>query len=332
MKPIKKILLVNFGGIGDEILFLPVIKSLKQKFPTAELTLCLEPRSKSIQNLCPDIDKLILTDIKSKKKYWELFKFYLKSLFGNYDIVVSSGANKLIPILLFFTGIRTRIGYNSGKIASTLLTKSVPLNNKQFAAKMYYDLVKDLTAIEYSNPEITVKKSEKTSGMILIHPGVSKMSIKKNIIKSYGNDKWAELVKMLLEKGCKIALAGGPDDNECIEEILRDLKDKDYPNFYNFYGKTKNLTELAELIAGAETVICCDSAPMHISIALNKRTIALFGPTDEKKLVPDRDNVFVIKANNCDCRPCLWDRRNESCMDKTCLNISNEQIVQYINI
>ena len=33
MKSVKKVLLVNFGGIGDEILFLPVIKSVRNKFP-----------------------------------------------------------------------------------------------------------------------------------------------------------------------------------------------------------------------------------------------------------------------------------------------------------
>ena len=33
MKTPKKILMVNFGGIGDEILFLPAISSLKKEFP-----------------------------------------------------------------------------------------------------------------------------------------------------------------------------------------------------------------------------------------------------------------------------------------------------------
>jgi len=41
----KKILLINFGGIGDEILFLPVIDALKKQYPEAEITLCLEKRS-----------------------------------------------------------------------------------------------------------------------------------------------------------------------------------------------------------------------------------------------------------------------------------------------
>lgn len=329
MKDIKKILTVNFGGLGDEVLFLPVIKSLKEKFPDSEITLCLEPRSKSIKDLCPDISNVILADIKSSKKYFELLNFYFKALTGGYDLVVSSGSNKLIPVLLFFTGIKNRIGYDCGGFTSKLLTKAVKLNNKQFAGRMYNDLVAEYTGSAYENPTLSAQPSEQTKDMILVHPGVSKMSIRKNIIKSYGNDKWAELVEMLLQKGEKVALAGGPDDGDCIKEILEHLKNKDCSNLYNFYGKTKNITELANLIAGAKTVICCDSAPMHIAMALNVKTIALFGPTDEKKLVPEKDNVFVVK-NDCDCRPCLWDKRSVSCDEKTCLQIKNEQFISLI--
>lgn len=326
MKTVKRILLVNFGGIGDEILFLPVIKSIKEKFPDAALTLCLEPRSKSIKDLAPEIDDVLLVDIKSKNKYFELFKFVFKAFYGKYDVVVSSGTNKLIPILLFLTGIKTRIGYNCGGITSKLLTNSIELNKRQFAGMMYHDLVRDYTGCKYNNPQINVNASEMTKNMVVVHPGVSKMSIKKNIIKSYGYNKWAELVKMLLNKGEEVALVGGPDDDECVSAILNNLKDVDCSNFHNFYGKTKNLKELAALFTGAKAVVCCDSAPMHLAIAVNAKTITFFGPTDERKLVPKKDNVTVITAK-CDCRPCLWDKRAESCNEKYCLNFSNEDVL-----
>jgi ADP-heptose:LPS heptosyltransferase len=328
MNKSEKILLINFGGIGDEILFLPTIRSIKERYPNSEITLCLEPRSKGIIDLCPDINKLILADIKSKHKYIELLKFYFKALFGRYDIVVSSGANKMIPILLFFMGIKTRIGYDCGGITKRLLTKAVKLSNKQFAGRMYHNLVDELTGIDYKNPQVEIEYSKECEGMILIHPGVSKMSIKKNIIKSYGNEKWGELVELLLQRGEKVALCGGPDDEECIKDILQRVEGKD--NFYNFYGKTRNLRELGKLMTGAKKVICCDSAPMHLAIALNVPIIALFGPTDEVKLVPQRDNISVIVAKNCHCRPCLWDKRAESCKEKTCLEISNKQILELI--
>ena len=101
MKKPKKILMINFGGIGDEILFLPAISSLKKEYPEAKITLVLEPRSKSVKNLTNLIDDVICVDIKGKHKYWELIKFLFKAGFGKFDMVFSSGANNLIPLLLF---------------------------------------------------------------------------------------------------------------------------------------------------------------------------------------------------------------------------------------
>ena len=65
------ILLVNFGGIGDEILFLPTIQTIKEEFKDAKITLALEPRSASIQHLTNIIDGIIPVDIKASgvRKY-----------------------------------------------------------------------------------------------------------------------------------------------------------------------------------------------------------------------------------------------------------------------
>ena len=73
----KKILFINFGGLGDEILFLPTILSVKQKFPDSEITLALENRSKGITSLTNVIDKTLFANIKGKNKYFELAKLLL---------------------------------------------------------------------------------------------------------------------------------------------------------------------------------------------------------------------------------------------------------------
>ena len=51
MKEYKNILFINYGGIGDEILFLPTIDTMKKDYPSAKITLALESLSKSIKNL-----------------------------------------------------------------------------------------------------------------------------------------------------------------------------------------------------------------------------------------------------------------------------------------
>src|SRR5574344_1335273 len=140
-KDFKNILAINFGGIGDEILFLPTLISLKKTFPNSKLTLVLEPRSKGIKDLTDTIDELILVNVKDKNKYIELLKLIFEVRKRHFDMVISSGGNKFIAILLFMMGIKERYGYNSGNLSEKLLTKAIPLNKNQYAAKMYHDLI-----------------------------------------------------------------------------------------------------------------------------------------------------------------------------------------------
>lgn len=326
MKKPKKILIVNFGGIGDEILFLPALSSLKKEFSQAEITLCLEPRSKSVKDLTDLIDKVICVDIKGKHKYIELLKFIAKT-FLKFDMVFSSGANTLIPVLLFMTGTKKRYGFDSGLLSRLLLSKAVKLDKNRYASAMYHELVTPVTENVTLLPEIKVDGVEKESGSVLIHPGVSKMSVQKNMIKTWTPDIWAELIKRVIEKGKKVYLIGGPDDKECIEKIDAILNG--YPNYVNLYGTTKNILDLARLTKKAEVLICSDSAPMHIGVGVGTKTLALFGPTDEKKLIPE-DEKFIAIKNNIHCRPCLWDKRQTTCEELGCLKIDLDDIINYL--
>ena len=175
---------INFGGLGDEILFLPSIISVKKEFPDSEITLALEKRSRGICELTDVIDKTIFADIKGKTKFWELTKLLVKIWFQNYDIVVSSGSNKFISVFLFLTFIPERIGYFTGKVSEFLLTETVKLNKNQYAAKMYHDLVRGLTEVDTPLPEISVRKKPTEPDTVLVHPGVSRLSIKKGMIKT----------------------------------------------------------------------------------------------------------------------------------------------------
>ena len=324
----KKILFINFGGLGDEILFLPTIISTKKEFPDSEITLAMESRSKGILSLTKIIDNTIFADIKNKNKYIELLKLLFKIWIKKFDIVISSGSNQLISMFLFLTFIPQKYGYNTGKLSELLLTKAIKLDKKQYAVKMYHDLVQHITCHQTELPQIDVNKQEIEPNTILIHPGVSLLSVKQNMIKTIPPQKWAEVIEKLAGFGKKVLLVGGPDDKETIE-IIESIVPKE--KYTNLYGKTKNLEELAELISKSEKFVCSDSAPLHIAVALGVKTYVIFGSTDDKKLVPQNDNVKVIKTNStCPLQPCLWEKRQTTCDTLECLNISTEQIANQI--
>ena len=255
---------------------------------------------------------------------------------GKFDAVISSGTNKFIPVLLFLSGAKIRIGYDSGGLSKLLLTQAVKLNKNQYAADMYHDLVKTITGFEAQLPKIELKSSAdwigverfKEENSVLIHPGVSKMSVQKGMVKIFGASKWTEIIEGLIQQGKRVFLAGGPDDDIIINQILDGISPNLKSRIINYYGKTKNLYELAQLISKMEVMICSDSAPMHMGVALNTKTVAIFGPTDEKKLLPKNQN-FIPVTVNCDCRPCLWEKRQTTCEHLYCLKFDAKNIISY---
>ena len=326
------ILAINFGGIGDEIFFLPTLISLKKEFSQCKITLALEPRSKSVKELTDVIDNLFFVDIKGKNKYLELLKLVFKARCGNFDIVISSGGNKFISILLRLTGIKKCYGYDTGKLSQLLLTKAVPLNKNQYACDMYHDLITPLTSIRTELPEINIPPQEKIPNSVLIHPGVSKISLQKGITKTISPSIWADVINILLNEKRHVILAGGPDDDDCIKTILS-LVDINNKNLENYYGKTKNLRDLAVLIGKSEKFICSDSAPLHIAVAMKTKAYPIFGPTDDKKLIPQSSLVVPIKADdNCPIKPCLWEKRQTTCKTLQCLKITAENVQKIINL
>lgn len=308
----KRLLAINFGGIGDEILFLPCLASIKKYFPHWHVTLLLEPRSKAAVQVTNLVDQVLTYDVKKRPlMVSDLLELVGLMRNGNFDVVVSSGSSPAVSILLFLSGIEKRIGYASNLLAKVLLTNPVPLNKNQYAAGMYHDLVKGLGIEEvFSNPKIQVNSSSRkvisekiehlrnfaTGKRVVIHPGTSKLAILKRIYKTWSSASWAQLIEMLLKKDIEVILAGGPDDKEVVEAIMRSLStygiNEQTKNFALAYGKTASLAELAALIEASDLLVCVDSAPMHVAVGLDKDVVALFAVTDPKHLLP-QDKRFV---------------------------------------
>lgn len=327
----KNVLFINYGGIGDEILFLPCIQGFKKLYPDSKITLCTEKRAAGIKALCPLIDDIITVDIKAGgiKKYLNILRLIFYVWTKRFDTVISSGKSPFVSIILFLMGIRTKVGYKTR--TSFLLDREVELNENCYAGYMYFDLIKSFGEVEFELPKVIYDENYKLpdglieNEFILIHPGVSLMSVRKNILKCPDVSFWISLIKELLNRGEKVALAGGPDDEETVLKILENDEIKNNSNFHSLFMKTKNLYEMAGLIKKSKEMICCDSAPLHLGVAVDAKIYVLFGPTNEDKLVPKSGNITVIKKD-INCRPCLWHKRAYNCAKSDCIKFVKEDV------
>lgn len=348
-----KVLIINPGGIGDQILLLPTVKLLKDKYQNCEIDLITEPRSSCIGELTNLYRKIEEYNFKEKKINILKLRRLIRS--HKYDMLFSTGSSYKANLVASLGNAEVKIGFRKGIFSNLFLTHSIILNTKQYMANAFAELItpimpeiintikqKDLIpeiklnsdtiqwAREILNPRIRDRYYAKK---IFIHPGVSYLSKQKNILKFWSPKNWAILIEKLLENPKNtIILLGGKEDTETISEIHKKLSFFAKPiNFFDLSNLQISIDKLSALINLSDLLVCVDSAPMHISVALGKKLVAFFGPTDPKKLLPNDHRFIAVHVNNLECRPCLFDVRKESCSTPQCLEVTPEMMLDAIN-
>ncbi|WP_218082560.1 glycosyltransferase family 9 protein [Anthocerotibacter panamensis] len=302
-----RVLALSPGGIGDQVLFFPTLAGLKAWRADLEIDVLVEPRSLGAYALCPSVQRTTAFNFKGNPSLAEWVDLIGSIRERNYDAILSLGRSPGVAFLLWLTGIRMRVGYGGTPLANTLLTHPVPLRQDQYAAAMYHDLLKGF-GIDKPCPlpqirlrpadlvwceELFRLKGLNPQRLILLHPGASQLARQKGIAKVYPVQKWGAVLSELLQKmpQQQLAVASGPDDQELVQALQRQVGDA------AVFLSPPDVGKLAALISHTAMLLCVDSAPMHLAVATGRPLVALFGPTDPQRLVPP-DPRFVALKNS----------------------------------
>ncbi len=345
-------LFVNSGGIGDQILLLPTVKIFKENFSNYEIDLLCEPRSNIISELTNLYRRVKSFDFKDSNI--NIFKLRDLLRAHYYKYLILTGSSYKANIIATLSNSEIKLGFYKGIFSNVFLTSPVKLNKNQYAGNMFVELlspiipeVKSLLRHKTFIPEIKLfpESIEKVKEIlnprikeryfakkIFIHPGVSKLSIQKRILKAWAAKNWATIIEKLVEdENNTVILLGGKDDAETIAEIHKKLAFFAKPkNFFDFSSFNLSIQHLGGLISTSDLLICTDSAPMHLAVGLGKKLVAFFGPTDPKKLLPNDPRFLAVHADNLECRPCLFDVRKESCSKPACLDVTPDAMLKAI--
>lgn len=92
--------------------------------------------------------------------------------------------------------------------------------------------------------------------------------------KHWPESHWRELIALLADSGLRIKLPWGAEHEH--QRAIRLAKDFDYVDVL----PKMSLADVAQVIAGAKSVVSVDTGLSHLTAALDKPNITLFGPTD----------------------------------------------------
>jgi len=299
-----KIAIVKLSALGDIVHAMIVLQFIKKYNQAIEIDWLVEEGYKELLESHPDINKVLVVNMKKVKKKKSPFLLY-KELrrvrhFGSYDLVIdmqglikSAIISRLIPSKLTF-------GFDKSStresLASIFYNKTFKYDYDKNVIERNFELIKFALELPFDKDEIQNKfpflySSQKylstnlsrTKKNILLVPGASHKS------KCYPLSNLAEFATLI---DANFIIIWGNQK----EKIMADKIKKLSPNV-NVCNKL-SIDLLISLISQVDLIIGPDTGPTHMGWALNIPSITLFGPTPGYRNTLTTDINKIIESNS----------------------------------
>lgn len=304
-----KILLANWGALGDVVLSSGVIASIRAKFPGCKIGFLVAKKSKVVLETCPPVDWIHETDtwLTTGHSFWKnglnFLYFWLtqqrklvKELSQiKYDMAVELRpfVPNIIP-LLWNSGIPVRIGFSSSG-NSRLLSQPVEWNSQEYLPYSYASLLKEMDIFLSKKDQILPKISlSKPSALLSEAPYFLFHLCSSDDRKELPLNFWRSLYLKCEQAGYKVYFTGmGKREKEIIDQVANDAQ-------FNLSNKL-DWQQLVQHIQCAQGIVSVDSVPIHLAAAFDVPCAAIFRNTNFSHLwKPNRTTtrIFEFKDNN----------------------------------
>jgi len=328
---IDRILIRGTNWIGDAILTLPAVASIRATYPQAHIAMLVKPWVADIYKIFSAVDEIIIYDNKFDTPIG-VFRLARMLKGKKFDAAILLQNAIEAAIITLAAGIPLRAGYDSDA-RGLLLTHRVHRTDeirKVHQIDYYLEMVKALGCVSVDREmhlETKINLLAARDTLLKFIPETKKTLIGIAPGATYGTakqwfpDRFAAVADKLNEKySTQGILLGGRADGETTQEIQKLAR----AELINLAGET-TLLEAIYLISQCRLFISNDSGLMHIAGALNIPTIAIFGSTNPITTSPVGNKSIIIRKE-VSCSPCL----KKTCpTDFRCMSmISVEDIVQ----
>lgn len=315
----EKILIRGVNWIGDAVMTLPAIRSLRAAYKNSMICQLLKPSVSPLFEKDPNIDKIII--------YENQFKTIAGKIALS-NILRKEGFSKTYLLqnafdaafLAFLAGIPERIGYSRDK-RGFMLTQRIPFKDddrKVHHINYYLNLLKKAgIKAEYSMPYIYQSLDERLEARKLlsnlqkpilgINPGAAFGSAKRWLPERFSEVSYLFIKDM----GGSVVIFGGENEKDISQDILILTQNKlgaikesySETRLINLAGRT-SVRQLISLISECNALLTNDSGPMHISYAAGTPVAAIFGSTCPELTGPPEKGNIVIRGEAA-CSPCF---------------------------
>ncbi|MBN1252564.1 MAG: glycosyltransferase family 9 protein [Bacteroidales bacterium] len=288
----ERILIIKLDALGDVLRTTSILPALKNKYPNSEITWITKKNAFTLLNGNQYIDRVLAIE-----------ENYLQVLLSEeFDIGICLDADPQSASILSITKAKEKFGFVSGLNGKVVIVNNkaetwwkmgvndeLKMQNRTTYQKHIYDICElnqeiekpqiklDEKSVDFADKFKIENQLNKYSKIIGINTGGgTRWQFKKWILEYY-----IELIKIIKKENPDfgILLFGGPEEIEMNEKIKMEI-----PDLLIDAGCKNSITEFSALINLTELFFTSDSLGMHISVALEKNTIVLVGPTSPWEL------------------------------------------------
>ena len=321
---LRRIGVLNATSIGDTVLLSAVVRDIAAANPQAETILFA---SEAMAPVLRQLEGVSVVPIRISSPRSAVRKIRAQRL----DAVLDFDPwPRIEPVYCLLSGAAFAAGFRSpGQHRHYAYDTSVEWLDSVHALENHRRLADVLGVAASSRPEL---RAAGVVGDLPPHPYAVFHLWPTGVhsdVKEWPADRWRALARALAERGYSIALSGAPGDVERTREFVAGTPDLD-GRLLDLAGKY-DLRELLDLLRGSRCVVSVNTGVMHLAAAVGAPTVALNGPTSERRWGPVGERVVSVNSSLPDCGYLNfgWEYRGErtDCM----LGISVDAVLEAVD-
>jgi len=299
--------------IGDVVLALPALQSLRKIYPNARVTAIVRFPTGQLLNNRTLVDSVLQFPKNKGDGYIKQYNYALGFRKYKFDIGIVFPNSFHSALMLMVMGAKFRIGYKT-EGRQILLNQAIPVTLKEkktlHRVKYFHQIISPLSTGPLpdcydskwtKDTSQGLKKTLSALGIskkdmvITIHPGASKIE------RAWHAERFGILCQNLIKAySVKILLLGTNEEKLLLKNISSFCSSENVITVIKF-----NLFEITQLLKASQLFIGNDSGLLHLASLVDTPVIGIFGPGQAATTGPFIGiNKQEIVTRNYPCSPC----------------------------
>jgi heptosyltransferase-3 len=314
---VRNILLIQLGDIGDVVLSLPCIRTLRESYPDAGLIVAVRDKAKELIEGCDWVTDVLSIDKEKRRLHREIVyqKNFLQKLRQfEIDLAFDLRTGTRGAILARLSGAVQRIGFyedGGGPFRNNLFTDLISPKVKygQHLAEYYHGILESF-GLQTNNIwpvyRVPPKKRQEVSALFAEEkiskdrPLVAVQPFSLWRYKDWSFKKYALVINSISsEFRAQVVITGSPAETDRALQLMK-ICPKD--TVHNLVGKT-SIGQLSAVLEACRLFVGGDSAGGHLSAAVGTPTVSIFGPASALAWAP-RGVQHTVVQKDFPCVPC----------------------------